>query len=121
MIRVLILLLLVGCGETEEGRIKSETSKQQIEAKLPKDCIFNYAGEYITPEYTHINVVYVTCPGITTLNTAHQMGKFQQRDAVVQIDVLQTEIEKLSSEKDALKSALSKLTEEDRKVLGLKQ
>jgi uncharacterized phage infection (PIP) family protein YhgE len=120
---VLLLLNLSGCDSTEYEQKNKELNKQsvaQIQSKLPEGCTMTYLGTYVTEESRdYIKTVMVTCQDLTTLSSQYKSGKQTVNTVTAQMDKLDKNLKQLKEQREKLEAVLSKLSEEDKKLLGL--
>ena len=116
---------LSGCQRSlAEANQYQQASAKMIEEKLPEGCSLKYLGKMDVGNKFEVlvPVIAVRCIGsdVVTTSDIRQNGKFQESEITVTIqDIEKRELE-LDSKKRQLQSAMSKLTDEEKRVLGLK-
>lgn len=112
----LCILLLGGCsGSPEEYKEKQKSFSKQAALE---GCTFQYIGDYPRKTVADIPIVLVKCEGktTTTANTIIPQGKSRVPMVTVTISEIEAQIQEL----DQKRTALNKLTDEDKAALGLK-
>ena len=122
---VVLLVGVVGCQRSlEEANQYREASAKTINENLPDGCTVKYLGNMDIGNHYEVMVpvIAIRCVNSDVVTTVdrRQDGKNQVAEVTVTIQEIEKRQSELDDKKRQLQNAMSKLTEEEKKALGLK-